>query len=39
VRQKKTPQDIGGTLGTGEAGEWVAEHLGRRGHGSAVSKS
>jgi 3-isopropylmalate dehydrogenase len=38
VRQKKTTQDIGGTLGTREAGEWVAEHLGRRGHGSAVSK-
>jgi 3-isopropylmalate dehydrogenase len=25
VRQKKTTQDIGGTLGTREAGEWVAE--------------
>ena len=24
VRQKKTTQDIGGTLGTREAGEWVA---------------
>ena len=25
VRQKKTTQDIGGKLGTREAGEWVAE--------------
>jgi 3-isopropylmalate dehydrogenase len=25
VRQKKTTADIGGTLGTREAGEWVAE--------------
>ncbi len=25
VRQKKTTQDIGGTLGTREAGEWVAQ--------------
>ena len=24
VRQKKTTADIGGTLGTREAGEWVA---------------
>ena len=24
VRQKKTTQDIGGSLGTREAGEWVA---------------
>ena len=29
VRQKKTTQDIGGTLGTREAGEWVAEKVGR----------
>ncbi|HLW86817.1 MAG TPA: 3-isopropylmalate dehydrogenase [Candidatus Sulfotelmatobacter sp.] len=29
VRQKKTTQDIGGTLGTREAGEWVANFLGR----------
>jgi 3-isopropylmalate dehydrogenase len=29
VRQKKTTQDIGGTLGTKEAGEWVAEWVGR----------
>ena len=27
VRQKKTTRDIGGTLGTREAGEWVAEKL------------
>ena len=25
VRQKKTTQDIGGSLGTREAGEWVAK--------------
>jgi 3-isopropylmalate dehydrogenase len=30
VRQKKTTVDVGGTLGTREAGEWVAEFL-RRG--------
>jgi 3-isopropylmalate dehydrogenase len=27
VRQKKTTQDIGGSLGTLEAGEWVAKHV------------
>jgi 3-isopropylmalate dehydrogenase len=27
VRQKKTTQDIGGMLGTKEAGEWVAAHV------------
>jgi 3-isopropylmalate dehydrogenase len=27
VRQKKTTADIGGTLGTHEAGEWVAERV------------
>jgi 3-isopropylmalate dehydrogenase len=27
VRQKKTTQDVGGTLGTKEVGEWIAEHL------------
>jgi len=27
VRQKKTTQDIGGTMGTKEAGEWVAEKV------------
>ena len=27
VRQKKTTQDIGGTLGTREAGEWTAGRL------------
>ena len=27
VRQKKTTQDIGGALGTREAGEWVAERV------------
>jgi 3-isopropylmalate dehydrogenase len=30
VRQKKTTIDIGGTLGTREAGEWVAERVSRR---------
>jgi 3-isopropylmalate dehydrogenase len=29
VRQKKTTQDIGGTLGTREVGEWVSEHVAR----------
>jgi 3-isopropylmalate dehydrogenase len=29
VRQKKTTSDLGGVLGTREAGEWVATHLGR----------
>jgi 3-isopropylmalate dehydrogenase len=29
VRQKRTTQDIGGTLGTREAGEWVAGHIAR----------
>ena len=27
VRQKKTTQDIGGSLGTKEAGEWVANFV------------
>jgi 3-isopropylmalate dehydrogenase len=27
VRQKKTTQDIGGSLGTREAGEWIAEKV------------
>jgi isocitrate/isopropylmalate dehydrogenase len=27
VRQKKTTQDIGGKLGTREAGGWVAGHV------------
>jgi 3-isopropylmalate dehydrogenase len=27
VRQKKSTADIGGTLGTREAGEWVAERV------------
>jgi 3-isopropylmalate dehydrogenase len=27
VRQKKATQDIGGSLGTREAGEWIAEHV------------
>ena len=31
VRQKKTTQDIGGELGTREAGEWVAGRVGRSG--------
>ena len=30
VRQKKTTQDIGGTFGTREAGEWVADLVSRR---------
>jgi len=29
VRQKKTTQDIGGALGTREAGEWVAKRVSR----------
>jgi 3-isopropylmalate dehydrogenase len=29
VRQKKTTQDIGGTLGTREAGQWVADFVSR----------
>jgi 3-isopropylmalate dehydrogenase len=29
VQQKKATADIGGTLGTREAGEWVAEHVRR----------
>ena len=29
VRQKKTTADIGGTLGTREAGEWVAQRVSR----------
>jgi 3-isopropylmalate dehydrogenase len=28
VRQKKTTQDVGGSLGTKEVGEWIAQHLG-----------
>jgi 3-isopropylmalate dehydrogenase len=27
VRQKETTQDIGGTLGTREAGDWIATHV------------
>src|SRR5215813_6411051 len=27
VKQKKTTQDIGGSLGTKEAGAWIAEHV------------
>jgi 3-isopropylmalate dehydrogenase len=30
VRQKKTTQDIGGTLGTRDAGEWVADFIGHK---------
>jgi 3-isopropylmalate dehydrogenase len=29
VRQKKTTQDVGGSLGTREAGRWIAERVGR----------
>jgi len=28
VRQKKTTQDIGGLLGTKEAGDWIANAMG-----------
>jgi 3-isopropylmalate dehydrogenase len=27
VRQKKTTQDVGGTLGTKEVGEWIAQRV------------
>jgi 3-isopropylmalate dehydrogenase len=30
VQQKKTTQDIGGTLGTREAGDWIAETVSRQ---------
>jgi 3-isopropylmalate dehydrogenase len=30
VQQRQTSADLGGSLGTREAGEWVASHLGRR---------
>ncbi len=30
VRQKKTTQDVGGTLGTREAGGWVADRIARQ---------
>ena len=33
VRQKKTTQDIGGTLGTKEVGDWVANWAGNRPNG------
>ena len=29
VRQKKTTGDLGGTMGTREAGEWVADFVAR----------
>jgi 3-isopropylmalate dehydrogenase len=29
VRQKKTTQDVGGSLGTREAGDWVATFIAR----------
>jgi isocitrate/isopropylmalate dehydrogenase len=29
VREKRTTQDVGGALGTREAGEWVAAHVNR----------
>ena len=32
VREKKTTEDIGGTLGTSEAGQWVAGAVSRGGH-------
>jgi len=28
VRQKKATQDVGGTLGTKEVGEWIAKKVG-----------
>jgi 3-isopropylmalate dehydrogenase len=31
VRQKKTTQDIGGNLGTREAGEWMAKRVSHSG--------
>ena len=31
VRQKKTTQDVGGNLGTREAGEWVANRVSQGG--------
>ena len=30
VRQKKTTEDIGGSLGTKEAGDWISERISRR---------
>jgi 3-isopropylmalate dehydrogenase len=30
VRQKKTTTDLGGTMGTREAGDWIAEEVSRR---------
>jgi 3-isopropylmalate dehydrogenase len=30
VRQKKTTSDIGGSLGTNEAGEWIANQIARQ---------
>ena len=27
VRQKKTTQDVGGSLGTKECGEWIARRI------------
>jgi len=30
VQQKKLTQDVGGSLGTREAGEWMAERIARR---------
>jgi isocitrate/isopropylmalate dehydrogenase len=29
VQQKRTTQDVGGALGTSEAGEWVASRISR----------
>ena len=29
VKQRRTTQDVGGTLGTRECGEWIAERVGR----------
>jgi isocitrate/isopropylmalate dehydrogenase len=29
VQEKRTTQDVGGALGTSEAGEWVASRIGR----------
>ena len=30
VRGKKTTEDIGGTMGTSETGDWIAQHLTRQ---------
>jgi hypothetical protein len=34
VQEKRTTQDLGGALGTKEAGEWVAENIAKMGKSS-----